>query len=95
MEAEDLCRRVEDIEGNCNVDGEKGCMKFLTNKYNKICVVANVTTFSCCIRPNVFANVNIAAEKEDENISLLIIIYEKKLWEFVVLTWLTNKLCLV
>ncbi|KAG7545327.1 Plant self-incompatibility response [Arabidopsis suecica] len=35
VEAQELCNRIEDIDGNCDFQGEKGCLKFMTNKYKK------------------------------------------------------------
>ncbi|KAF8088154.1 hypothetical protein N665_0550s0013 [Sinapis alba] len=30
-----LCPRIEDIEGNCKVDGPKGCGKYMSTIYNR------------------------------------------------------------
>ncbi|ESQ53891.1 hypothetical protein EUTSA_v10027076mg [Eutrema salsugineum] len=46
VEAADPCTRIEDIEGNCNVNGEKECMKFMTNKYK--------TRFLSCACNNIY-----------------------------------------
>ncbi|KAL0726458.1 hypothetical protein Bca4012_022551 [Brassica carinata] len=31
----ELCPRIEDIEGNCKIDGPKGCEKYMTEVYNE------------------------------------------------------------
>ncbi|KAF8088152.1 hypothetical protein N665_0550s0011 [Sinapis alba] len=32
---DELCPRIEDIEGNCKVDGPKACEKYMSSTYNE------------------------------------------------------------
>ncbi|CAH2077162.1 unnamed protein product [Thlaspi arvense] len=57
VEAKELCTRIEDIEGDCSFQGEKECMKFMTNKYktryvsctcNKIFMLKKTKRFCEC-----------------------------------------------
>ena len=34
VDPDNTCQRIEDIEGNCKVDGPKACEKYMSTTYN-------------------------------------------------------------
>ncbi|CAN6830041.1 unnamed protein product [Brassica oleracea] len=34
VDPDNICPRIEDIEGNCKVDGPKACEKYMSTTYN-------------------------------------------------------------
>ncbi|CAN7069993.1 unnamed protein product, partial [Brassica oleracea var. botrytis] len=56
-EPNNLCPRIEDLEGDCKVDGPKGCINYMRKTYKANMIIAYMTTSTCYIKSNVFANV--------------------------------------